>query len=412
MRTIKQLQVRHIRGARRVDILHPDQAVVEIAGDNGAGKSSALDAVQWGIVGKRALPVQPLHRGASRGSVRLDLGDLTVTRTITESNQARGGTVRIEAADGSKWGQRDLQALYGAWTFDPLAFARAKPEAQVAQVRRLAGPEFCSRLERLEGELAAAREERTDAGRDERSHGRPQVPEPVEPVDTAELLERIRAAHEANGQAAAKRRAIADAEANLLVAVGVHDRAVRDLEIARRRVETARTAPGGEPQDLAPLEAELAEATERNARHAAYAREVEKFEAWQQAARKHAAASERVDELQEERSQHLRTAALPIEGLSWEGDQIALGGVPFAGLSTTEQLLLSARIGMAMSPDLRVMLVREGGLIDDSRFAALRELAEREGYQIWVETAGRGHGSALVIQDGELSDEAPDEWTE
>ena len=51
-------------------------------------------------------------------------------------------------------------------------------------------------------------------------------------------LERIRAAHAANGQVAAKRRAIADAEAHLLVAIEVHDRAVRDLEIARRRVET------------------------------------------------------------------------------------------------------------------------------------------------------------------------------
>ena len=69
-----------------------------------------------------------------------------------------------------------------------------------------------------------------------------------------------------------------------------------------------------------------------------------------------------------------------------------------------------------MSPDLRVMLVREGGLIDRERFAALRDLAAAEGYQVWMETAGDGHTpDALVIEAGELSDAAekrPDDWAE
>lgn len=67
-----------------------------------------------------------------------------------------------------------------------------------------------------------------------------------------------------------------------------------------------------------------------------------------------------------------------------------------------------------MSPELRVMLIREGGLVDGEKFTALKDIADAEGYQIWMETAGSGHDAdALVIEAGELDDspDAPsDDW--
>lgn len=423
MRTIRGLQVRHIRGARRVDIHHPDPAgTVEVAGDNGSGKSSTLDAIEWGIRGKRALPEDPLHHGATQGHVELDLGDLRITRRITEANAARGGTVQIRAADGSKWGQRDIEELYGAWTFDPLAFARAKPEDQAAQIRVLAGADFCSRLQQLDADIAAARQHRTDAGRLERSYGRLEQPVHVEPIDTSAVMAELQQAtahNEAQAKAGAEveqhKAKVAMAVDNLRAAEERLAKALADVTQAEQQIALLKDAFPPEPEptiSVSGLEARLAQASEQNAAAARYQRALEEFGKWQAASRAHARLDQEVRELEEQRRQHLRTAELPVDGLSWEGGKIALHGTPFAGLSTTEQLLLSARIGMAMSPDLRVMLIREGGLIDDAKFLALRELAQQEKYQVWVETAGDGHTpDALVIHTGELDDTAQ-EWTE
>ena len=104
MRTIKSLHVRHIRGARRVDIHSPDAAMVEICGDNGSGKSSTLDAVEWGIRGKRALPEDPLHHGATSGEVRVDLGDvLTINLRSNDGDEAPGGALTVQAGGGIPW---------------------------------------------------------------------------------------------------------------------------------------------------------------------------------------------------------------------------------------------------------------------------------------------------------------------
>jgi len=423
MTTIQRLQVRHIRGARKVDIHTPDRAIVEIAGKNGAGKSSALDAVEWGLRGKRALPVDPLHHGATEGSVTLDLGDLQITRRINEGNAARGGTVRIQARDGTKRGQRDLDELYGLWTFDPLAFAHLPADKQVNHIRQLAGREFCDRLEALETEIASVRESRTEAGRVERSYGRIEAPDEVQAVDVAAVLEQVRRAHEANARRSAAVREAKEQALRISQAEQAVTRAAEQLARAQenlRQEQAHLAALRAEPPIAVPshvnvelLERELASATEINRHHAEYVAATKRFEAWQDAARKHTALSERVTDLEEERRQHLRTATLPVEGLSWEGSRVALHGIPFPGLSTTEQLLLSARIGMAMSPHLRVMLIREGGLIDDERFAALRVLAETEGYQIWIETAGDGHTpDALMISNGGLDDSPQDDWTD
>lgn len=439
MRTIKNLHVRYIRGARRVDIHHPSDSVVEIAGDNGSGKSSTLDAIEWGIRGKRALPEDPLHHGASSGTVKINLGDLVITRRINEGNAARGGTVTIQAADGSKWGQKDLEQLYGAWTFDPLAFAQMRPEQQVSKIRTLAGREFCAELEILDQKIADTEASRTEAGREVKRFGAlPDLPR-VEPVDTCGLAERFAKAQDlalqiSEGQAAVdeKARRVDDWAASIAGHQSRVDSLRDELAKAERALAEAKKHAASDlvvlndmkralegleqPEPMGQLQAELASAHETNAAAEAWRRNEVEREKWSAAVRLHEELQATLEDLREQRTQHVRTAKLPVPGLSWDGGKIALDGTPFRGLSTTEQLLLSARIGMAMSPDLNVMLVREGGLIDRTRFAALRELAAAEGCQVWVETAGEGHDSdALVIEAGELDDsdrDSSDDWQE
>jgi hypothetical protein len=409
-RKLHRLSARYIRGARVIEIHNPHPHLIEISGENGAGKSSAMDCLEWGIRGKRALPDDPLHHGATKGYTRVNLGDIEIERRLTESNAARGGTTKITAADGSKWGEKDIEQIWGAWTFDPQAFAAMRPEDRVAACRRLAGAEFCAELARLETALDSAAAARTEAGRDLARYGEMAKPAPVEPVDVGQLMVQLNdiRAHNKKQEDAARAKAAAKTEVER-VADEVERLKLKlaDAEARLAKLDSAlgEMADPDELRDESELTAALAEAGARNRAAMEYEQASKRYAAWKATKRQHTDLQTKVDDLAEKRRQHLRTATLPMGGLSWEGGDIALHGTPFGGLCTTEQLLLSARIGMAMSPDLRVMLIRQGGLIDKTQFQALLKLAEEEDYQLIIETAGEGHTKdALVIVDGELRD--------
>lgn len=436
---LESASIRYIRGAKRVEIHNPDANLVEVAGGNGEGKSSIMDSIEWGIRGRRAQPVDILHHGATAGYVKVKIGQLVITRKVTEANAARGGTAKIVAEDGSKWGEKNVEQLWGAWTFDPWAFARMTPEEQVRQVQQLLGREFTTELGFLDERLAVFRERRTAAGQRERAFGRVELPPETQGVDTEQLIAKLRETEQWNAEQERLGTIRKMAAHSLGVAQQEYDHAAELMCRAESLLERAKAefneAPvPKEKVDVTELQRMLSRAGETNRMALEYEQAKKRFAEWQACVREHEQLDQEVKDAEERRKQHLRTAKLPMPGLAWEGGAITVNGTPFKGLCTTEQLLMSARIGMAASPELRVMLVREGALLDDDHFALLLDLAKRgtcvqcgverrdlsdevcdcgghfEGYQLIVETAGKGHTKdALIVSGGELDD--AETWT-
>ncbi len=80
----------------------PEGNTVIISGKNGQGKSSVLDAIWLALGGgnatKDSATTVPIKEGEKDAVVRLDLGDMVVTRKWTAS----GSTLTVEGADGRK----------------------------------------------------------------------------------------------------------------------------------------------------------------------------------------------------------------------------------------------------------------------------------------------------------------------
>lgn len=111
---------------------------VLISGPNASGKTSAVDAIWAALGGKpgREMP-EPVHRGASKGTVQLDLGEYLVERTWSD----KGPRLTVTAADGSKVQkpQALLDGLLGKYALDPVAFIDRRPQDQVDDVLAVAG---------------------------------------------------------------------------------------------------------------------------------------------------------------------------------------------------------------------------------------------------------------------------------
>src|SRR3954462_7975799 len=90
----------NVKRIKVVEVVPKDASMVVIGGQNDAGKSSCLDAIEMALAGARSHPAEPLRRGAKHGRVILDLGDIEVTRTFERSGST---ALVVESKAGKKF---------------------------------------------------------------------------------------------------------------------------------------------------------------------------------------------------------------------------------------------------------------------------------------------------------------------
>lgn len=108
----------------------------------------------------------------------------------------------------------------------------------------------------------------------------------------------------------------------------------------------------------------------------------------------------RIEAIDAEKTAALANAKFPVAGLSFDDNGVTFNGLPFSQASAAEQLSVSVAIAAALNPKLRVMLVRDGSLMDDKSLALLGELAAKNDLQVWVERVGKGDECSVIIEDG------------
>src|SRR3954469_4056624 len=114
----------------RIEVVEisPEGDVVEITGANGQGKSSVLDGIMFALGGAKVAPAQAVRRGASKASVKLDLGEITVERQRGEG----ADKLVVKSKDGGVHpkAQGLLDGLVGGLAFDPMGFEQLDGKRQ------------------------------------------------------------------------------------------------------------------------------------------------------------------------------------------------------------------------------------------------------------------------------------------
>jgi len=152
----------------RAAFIKPTDDVVLIQGDNGAGKSSILDAIVFAFKGDRELPAEPVRKGAKKGNIKihmdgdpkLDIPPFVITRTITDKR----ATLKIEPAEilHGETPRSFMDKIIGSISFDPLAFINNDSKKQRKILLELIGVDV-DELDRSEKEVF---DERTVKGRE------------------------------------------------------------------------------------------------------------------------------------------------------------------------------------------------------------------------------------------------------
>lgn len=113
-------------------------------------------------------------------------------------------------------------------------------------------------------------------------------------------------------------------------------------------------------------------------------------------------ATNRIAELDEKREQALSAASFPIDGLSFDDEGVLYNGVPFAQASAAERLRVSVAMAMAMNPQVRVIRITDGSLLDSDNLRLIETMAKDKDFQVWIERVDESGEVGVVIEDGQV----------
>lgn len=380
--------------------------------------TSVLDSIWYALAGAAATKEtpRPIRDGEEKAKVRLDLGELVVTRTWKGDKTQ----LKVESNDGASYSspQAMLDGLVGSLSFDPLAFSQQPDREQLATLLSLVDLPFVPA--QLDAERRRLFDERTAVGRDGKAlegqlAGLPESAEgiPTEELSLASLLAERQAAVDLQRENEDRRREedgiatnvehyinlVAQLQGQLTEAQRLLGEHQQGLTVARAQVE-ALVNP-----DITSVDVKLAglEETNRAVRAAKQRDDVARQVAAARTA--YDALSAQISDLDERKAAALREARMPIEGLGFNTEGVTYRGLPFRQCSASERLRVSLAMAMAMNPKLRVIRITDGSLLDSENMRLIGEMAGDHDFQVWLEVVDESGHVGVVIEDGSVVSE-------
>lgn len=424
---IVSLVAENFKRLKAVEI-KPDGSMVVITGKNAQGKSSVLDSIFAAVGGADAVPSKPIRKGEQTARIKLDLGEVVVTRKFT----AAGSTLAVEQANGARFNkpQQMLDQLIGKIAFDPLEFTRMKPAVQFDTLRKLVPLEVD--IDALTGLNQSDYETRTDVNRRAKqlraqadgitvAKDLPEAPVDITALSTKvaeagehnKLLERRKAGRE---QAAADIKTAAEtakrdraraAELRLQADAMEKQAAAQEAHVADLQAKLDGAEPLPDPIDTSTILADISRAQATNQQIAArnHRRTLE-TEAGQ-LEKQSADLTDAMAARDEQKQKAISAAIMPIDGLTFGDGEVLYNDLPLDQASQAERIRVSMAVAMALNPKLRVLTIKDGSLIDQEGLAVIQEMIQQGDYQLWLERVGTDGALGILIEDGAVK--APDE---
>ena len=406
-----KVQALHIQNTMRIkvaDIERPDGHMVVLTGKNAQGKSSALKSLFWAIGGPKAVQIdQVVREGADKAVVNVELDDYVVTRS-----QTAGGTMtlKVETKDGKsfKSPQALLDSILSKSSIDPVAFIGLSAKDQVAKLLEIV--KLSINPQEIDAKIKGIFEERTAIGRvvkqlEGQLAGMTEVAGdvPNEPVSASALLDELEAANAVIAKNSVKRN---NWESYLL---GIKQRRQEVAELQEEIDRMEAWVTEHEPEinaivdpDIDAIKAKLADIDGINAKVRAKKDYIELSDKLATQRDLAAACTTNINDFEAEKRAALADAKFPVAGLGFGDGCVTYRDIPLSQASSAEQIRVSMAIAMATNPDLKVIHIAAGSLLDSEGMNIIKEMAESGDYQVWIEKVDESGKVGIVFEDGEI----------
>ncbi len=396
--------------------VEPDGSLVIIGGNNEQGKTSLLDSIEALLNGAKAIPHKPVRDGEETSTIEAELSNgFTVERKISDSGKSQ---LIIRNSDGSRFSspQTVLDKLTGALSFDPLAFKIMDDKKRVDLLKETFGIDFTD----LDKEKADIYQERTLMNREVKDldsqikAGAIFKDAPDEMISTEDLTKELEEAHSVNAQNSKNKQGLEilnkevehmETEIVRLENDAATLKAKRD-ETKARIVNGTAIVNKENDIDVTEILQKINSAEKDNAKIRSNA----DLAVLKNRRKKKAIASDgisdRLVEIEDEKKSRMNSADFPVKGLGFDDTGVTFNGIPFDQASGAEKLKISLSIAMSANPELKVILIRDGSLLDEQNLALINDMANKAETQVWIEMVGEREDMGLILEDGQIKGEA------
>ena len=393
---IIQLKAENVKRIKAVEINPVDNTVI-ISGENGEGKSSVLDAIWLALDVKSAGKDinQPIRNGEDKARSLIDLGDIKVTRTWTQ----KGTYLKVEPKEiVSKYGgaQSVLDAFIGKLSFDPMEFIGLSDKEQRDMLLKLTP--IGIDLDAWEVKKKQVYDERTEANRQAKEYQIKvdSVPTDSMPNDTPDKeinIQLVIAEYENAKQAG-------DRKSQAINRMREIEKEIVKLSNERTELENStRLIP---MYNLPGIQIRLrnSEQINKNVRTLQqYNSDIVELGKYQKNSDDFTYELARMDK---QKQDAIKSAKFPISGLGFSASGVTYNDFPISQISTSEQIKVSMSIAMALNPNLRVIIIKEGSLLDHKNLELVKQMVKDKDYQLWIECVDDSGKLGIVIEDGQV----------
>jgi len=420
MAKIIGLMANNIKNLKAVEIT-PTGNMVELRGQNGAGKSAIIDSIFSALTGRRLK--DPIQHGQDRADVEVNMGDFIVKKKWTD----KGESIQVYSIgeDGKKITHNSPQTFLnekiGALSFDPLSFQGMKSSDRVELLKKLVGLTFDDINEQREGVY----EQRTgtnikikDCIAQLQNIEAPNPETPNEEVSYKAELDKIqvlRDKKQACDDFADQKNDVECSIEETAALVKFNENKIKELQeeikgykesIEKLKADPLMTTASPEkitPEQIIAAESALQDIEDKNVTIKAAKRYRELIKESAKQKKVSDEFSQKLTRLDQDKATRIANAKFPIPGLKFTDDEVIYNETNFDRLSTGEQIRVSTAIGMALNPDLKVIFIREGSLLDKKNLQHIAEQAKEKDYQVWVEICADTAAVGFFIENGQVT---------
>lgn len=424
---VVKLIAENVKGLKAVEIV-PDGNFQIIAGANGQGKSSVLDVIWLALGGGAASKgtARPVRDGADGALASLDMGDFIVNRKWTSNDKS---TLQVISKEGTKFTspQKMLDELIGQLSFDPLAFSNLDTKVQLKTLLELVNVDPAP----IELEKKRIFDERTIVNREVKAlkaqvDAMPMFDDsvPDQEVNASDILTEMTKAQEqknSNDNSRRKYESLGNKYKSLnqeiqyanqeierveqQLAKMKHDRDIKQSQledIAQQGSEMGAWVQSLRDPDMSIFNQRLGEVDETNKKVREKQQRNKLLAEWKRKDVISDSLTLRLSDLEFQKQAMIHAAKFPIEGLSFDESGVLYNGVPFKQCSAAERLKVSMSIAMALNPELKVIRILDGSLLDSHNMKIIEEMAKEKDYQVWIEIVDESGKVGITIENGEV----------
>jgi DNA repair exonuclease SbcCD ATPase subunit len=387
---------------------------VLITGKNESGKSSLLESIIMGITGK--MPDKPIKDGEKKAVIKIDTEEFFLKKIITPS----GARLEITDSKGEeiKEPQTFLNSIYKNM-LDPLRFKKLDSKKQKDLLLEVQGLDF-SDMDKKKKEFI---DERVIVGREGKKlkslfdefskYENIETPEnEISIIDLSNKLNNI----------SDELYEIDKIESNLNVSIDENIRMKNEIDSLKNELAELEIKFENQSEFINKLKNSLCDKNKEYLE-----KEKEEISQSMQNANsinenikkkkkfidikkenedkkiEYENLTKKINDIDTDKEYAIKTAKMPIDGLSFDEDGILYNNIPFKQLTDTAEFKVALAMSMALNPEFKVIVIRNGSEFDSDNIKIIEEMAKEKDFQLWIEKVDESGNLGIVIDNGMIA---------